>query len=418
MADIFFSYSSKDRAKIQRVRDTLVSHGFSVFWDQEVPASTDWDSWIRQQLNDATCALVVWSENSVASDNVRHEAWIAKRQNKIIPVLMDVLEADRFPMGLYAVQAVNLSGWAGDPEHDEWKKLLRELESKLAPAWMKVLIDSRDAELVSERARRESAERRDRTLRQQIAKEAESRQTLEVELLHARDEVNRLTASTLSAEQRWSEAERTASELSKQVTALTSHVKEADAARGALDGTLLQSRHEVERLTTVAQDAERRRSDAETRVSKLGEEVAALTARVREMAGTIDTLRAELLQRASERPQAKVKSPPEKPTPQLSLKTKEKPVTSPNAMAELRNQLENLIQQGRDLTRKKMFKDLDRPACHAWQSETRKWLKANFPIGAYYDFDQRNITGDVLETLEKQIAILGRLKTNLRPLGR
>src|SRR5262245_58732673 len=59
----------KDRTRVQLLRDALADHGFSVFWDQQVPANTDWDPWIRQQLSDAACALVVWSEHSVTSDN-------------------------------------------------------------------------------------------------------------------------------------------------------------------------------------------------------------------------------------------------------------------------------------------------------------------------------------------------------------
>src|SRR4051794_38497299 len=48
MADIFFSYSSADRERVRPVRDAFVAHGFEVFWDQEVPPSRDWDSWIRE----------------------------------------------------------------------------------------------------------------------------------------------------------------------------------------------------------------------------------------------------------------------------------------------------------------------------------------------------------------------------------
>jgi len=182
MVDVFFSYSSKDRPRVQPVRDALVNRGFAVFWDQEIPASTDWDTWIRQRLHESKCAVVVWSFNSVTSDNVRHEAFIAKQQNKIVPILLDSLSADLFPMGFYAVQAANLTGWSGALEDSEWLKLLNEIESKLTPSWMKRTLDTLDAELVGERARRETAERRDRTLRERIAKEAEARQQLRVEL--------------------------------------------------------------------------------------------------------------------------------------------------------------------------------------------------------------------------------------------
>jgi hypothetical protein len=171
MTDIFFSYSSKDRDRVRPIRDALAGHGFEVFWDQTVPAGTDWDRWIRQHLNESKCAVVFWSLASVASDNVRHEAAVAKQQGKLVPVLLDALSADQFPMGLYATQAVNLV--ASSPGGDaEWDKLLREVETRLTPLWARRMIDGLEAELVSERARREAAERRDKVLREQIAKEA------------------------------------------------------------------------------------------------------------------------------------------------------------------------------------------------------------------------------------------------------
>jgi hypothetical protein len=108
MTDIFFSYSSADRERVRAVRDALVAQGFEVFWDQQVPPGTDWDTWIRQHLTKSKCAMAFWSTTSVSSDNVRHEATVAKQQGKLISVLLEPLTAEQFPMGLYAQQAANL----------------------------------------------------------------------------------------------------------------------------------------------------------------------------------------------------------------------------------------------------------------------------------------------------------------------
>jgi hypothetical protein len=105
IADIFFSYSSKDRDRVRAIRDALASQGFEIFWDQAVPPGSDWDTWIRQHLNEAKCALVFWSKNSVGSDNVRHEATVAKQQGKLIPVLLDALTVEQFPMACTPLKA-------------------------------------------------------------------------------------------------------------------------------------------------------------------------------------------------------------------------------------------------------------------------------------------------------------------------
>jgi hypothetical protein len=126
---------------------------------------------------------VFWSVNSVGSDNVRHEATVAKQHGKLVPVMLDPLTAEQFPMGLYAVQGANLSAWIGDLADSEWVKLQREVEARLTPMWTRRMMDGLEAELLAERARREAAERRDKTLRDQIAKEAQAQQ----DLRHERD---------------------------------------------------------------------------------------------------------------------------------------------------------------------------------------------------------------------------------------
>ena len=100
MTDIFFSYSSADRERVRPIRDALAEQGFEVFWDQQVPAGMDWDTWIRQHLTKSKCAMAFWSATSVSSDNVRHEAAVAKQQGKLISVLLEPLTAEQFPMGL------------------------------------------------------------------------------------------------------------------------------------------------------------------------------------------------------------------------------------------------------------------------------------------------------------------------------
>jgi TIR domain len=197
VTDIFFSYSSADRERVRSIRDALVAQGFEVFWDQEVPTGLDWDSWIRQHLTKSKCAMAFWSMASVASDNVRHEAVVAKQQGKLISVLLEPLTAQQFPMGLYAQQAANLAGWQGDTNHSEWRKFRREFEAKLTPAWVRQQIDELEAELVGERARREGVERRDKILQAQIAKEAETQLGLQRERDSALDESAALKAGSV-----------------------------------------------------------------------------------------------------------------------------------------------------------------------------------------------------------------------------
>jgi chromosome segregation ATPase len=228
VTDIFFSYSSADRERVRPIRDALVAQGFEVFWDQEVPSGLDWDSWIRQHLAKCKCAMAFWSAASVASDNVRHEAVVAKQQGKLISVLLETLTAQQFPMGLYAQQAANLADWNGDPNHKEWRKLRREYEAKLIPTWVRQQLDELDAELVGERARREGVERRDKTLQAQIAKEAQAHQDLKREFDKSLDEVATAKANVVELSQRLNEANAQLSTSARRIEVAKS------AARAAL----------------------------------------------------------------------------------------------------------------------------------------------------------------------------------------
>ena len=259
MTDIFFSYSSADRERVRPIRDALVAQGFEVFWDQQVPAGMDWDTWIRQHLTKSKCAMAFWSATSVSSDNVRHEATVAKQQGKLISVLLEPLTAEQFPMGLYAQQAANLSGWSGDYSHDEWRKFRREFEAKLTPLWVRRQIDEIEAELVGERTRREGAERRDRTMQAQIAKEVEVQQLMKRERDVALDEVAALKGTVEKLTQ--ARADATA----KQAGAQQALKRERDSALdevAALKGT-------VEELTQAREHAEARTVELSQRLRKV-----------------------------------------------------------------------------------------------------------------------------------------------------
>jgi TIR domain len=242
VTDIFFSYSSKDRERVRPVHDALVAQGFEVFWDQQVPTGLDWDNWIRQHLKKCKIAMAFWSEASVSSDNVRHEATVAKQHGKLISVLLEPLTAEQFPMGLYVQQAANLSGWNGDLDHEEWRKFRREFEAKLTPGWVRQHIDELEAELVGERARREGAERRDKTLQAQIAKEAETQLVLQRERDRALDEIAALKGTVAELTRARSEAEARETDTLQQVAALRTTVDEVTRARSDAEQRLSKVR--------------------------------------------------------------------------------------------------------------------------------------------------------------------------------
>ena len=135
MNDVSSRHSSKDRPQVRPIVDALFESGFSVFWDQQVPLGTDWDSHIRANLAAAKCVIVVWTVNSIASDNVRHEAMLAKQQNKLIPILLGVRPED-LPMGFYTIQTVDLATWTGKADDPTLVKLATEIAARTVECYL------------------------------------------------------------------------------------------------------------------------------------------------------------------------------------------------------------------------------------------------------------------------------------------
>lgn len=276
MADVFFSYSSKDRERVRPIHEALTALGFDVFWDQQVPAGKDWDTWIREELADARCAVVFWSLGSVASRNVRHEATIASEQEKLVPVMLDLLRVEQFPIGLFNTQAARLIEWSGDGDDPEWRKLLTEIENKLMPVWAARRIAGLDAELKAEGRRRETAQAgedaAEAQLAQEIAKQGQLRrdreraqadtETARAELSGIKEALDTARAQNNDVAERLASAEvHLAQEAAKQEQLRRDHERGlADAAaaqaevagvREALDAARAQNNDMAARLASA-----------------------------------------------------------------------------------------------------------------------------------------------------------------------
>jgi adenylate cyclase len=88
MADIFISYSSKDREKADQLRELLASAGLSVWIDQSgIDAATSWSKEIVIAISNCNAFILLLSAHSVASHNVIKEVSLAsEKQKKIVPI--------------------------------------------------------------------------------------------------------------------------------------------------------------------------------------------------------------------------------------------------------------------------------------------------------------------------------------------
>ncbi len=99
----------------------LSESGISVWWDDGITPRQAWDTEIEQAISAASTVVVLWSPRSVVSEWVRTEAHYGKDRGKLVPVLV---EPCTIPIAFTLTQTVNLSGWHGNREDRQWRKLL------------------------------------------------------------------------------------------------------------------------------------------------------------------------------------------------------------------------------------------------------------------------------------------------------
>ena len=128
MSDIFISYAREDRDRVHVLARALESHGWSVFWDRQIPPGVEYEVFISKAIASAKCVIVLWSIASVDSNWVREEAADGRDRKILLPVCIDEVE---IPFGFRGLQAANLTRWQGDPNDFEFVQLLNAIAVRL-----------------------------------------------------------------------------------------------------------------------------------------------------------------------------------------------------------------------------------------------------------------------------------------------
>lgn len=124
MTDIFISYSRHDQAWVAKLAKALEDVGYSVWWDTQLLAGDDFHHTIPAVLEEARCAIVVWSKVSVERQWVRAEAYRANERKVLVPVRID---QTRIPLPFNLLQAEDMQRWNGRKENEAFQRLLKAL---------------------------------------------------------------------------------------------------------------------------------------------------------------------------------------------------------------------------------------------------------------------------------------------------
>jgi hypothetical protein len=125
---VFLSYSHEDRGAARRIAEILKATGISVNWDRDIPVGRDYQEVIEEMLAEASCAIVLWSSNSVKSKWVRLEATVAMEREILLPIL---IENVKIPFAFKLIQAEDFTDWTGDTQADAWRRLLLGIQGMI-----------------------------------------------------------------------------------------------------------------------------------------------------------------------------------------------------------------------------------------------------------------------------------------------
>jgi hypothetical protein len=131
MSDVFLSYKREDEPRVAPLVEGLRSAGLSVWWDRDISGGQSWRQSISEQLANALCVIVVWSEISVGSlgEFVQDEAGRAKARGVLVPVRIDHITE---PLGFGEIQSLDLVEWNGNPGDLRFQNLIAAVNAVVA----------------------------------------------------------------------------------------------------------------------------------------------------------------------------------------------------------------------------------------------------------------------------------------------
>lgn len=124
MADVFVSYSRKNRDRVGAISGGLAQGGYSLWWDERLAASDDYAMLIESEIDAASCVVVAWSASARQSLWVRAEANEALDSGKLVQVSLD---QTKLPLPFTMLNWLDFSRWGGERQGSPWI----DLESKV-----------------------------------------------------------------------------------------------------------------------------------------------------------------------------------------------------------------------------------------------------------------------------------------------
>jgi DNA/RNA endonuclease G (NUC1) len=135
MADVFLSYSSKDRDKARDIAHLLENNGWSVWWDRKIQAGVPWRDTLENTLARTRAVVTLWSPDAKKSNWVKYETNVGWEKGALISA---IIRGGTVPDKYADLQAADLSNWNGDAFQAEAQALMGGIAAVVPPDLTKV----------------------------------------------------------------------------------------------------------------------------------------------------------------------------------------------------------------------------------------------------------------------------------------
>jgi adenylate cyclase len=125
VADVFLSYARPSAAMAGRIAAALRESGYSVWFDEDLPAHRTYADVIATELDAARAVLVLWSDAAAQSQWVRSEANRAREMDKLVQARTGAV---RLPMPFDQIQCATLEE-GGRLDGSGWRSITTAIEA-------------------------------------------------------------------------------------------------------------------------------------------------------------------------------------------------------------------------------------------------------------------------------------------------
>ncbi|HEX8528262.1 toll/interleukin-1 receptor domain-containing protein [Allosphingosinicella sp.] len=120
MADVFVSYSRKNRDRVAAISGALEESGYSLWWDRQLATGADYGTVIEREIGAASCVVVAWSATARDSLWVRAEANEALDSGKLVQLSLD---GSKLPLPFTMLHFLDFASWQGARSGSPWSDL-------------------------------------------------------------------------------------------------------------------------------------------------------------------------------------------------------------------------------------------------------------------------------------------------------